>query len=236
MTSHSFHRTLFNFSAALVVSLFGLSTHAEIHILPPGPDKADSAVHPDLSGYWILNEEHSDDFQEKMQAMMKEARGKRGGKGSGMGGGSGKGQGGKGKGKGHGGGNKAGSGRGGNNPGLQDIQALRMARTVLDIRHRDPMFLLVTADGRTQRLFTDYRGMSISASGAIQQKLSTAGWEGSDLVVETTYNNGLRLLQRYRLEPQSKRLKVDSRIMLPSLSTPVHISDVYDAGSPDSDR
>ncbi len=237
MIRNSLYTTSVHLGIVLAFAIFSLSASAEIHILSPDTTGAHTLSHPDLSGYWVLNEEQSDDFREKMKDAMEEARdNRRGNAKNGMGGGSGRGKGG--KGKGHGGGKRAGSGmgHGGSGPGLQGVQALLAAREVLDIKHQDPMLLIITGDGRTQRLFTDYRGMSISASGAIQQKLSTAGWEGNSLVVETTDNNGLRLLQRYQLDAQLFQLKVDTEILLPSQAAPVHIITVYDADSAGVDR
>ena len=55
-----------------------------------------------------------------------------------------------------------------------------------------------------------------------------AGWEASDLVVETTYNTGVRLTWHYRLDPAQHRLLVKTLIRLSSLATPVEINSVYD--------
>jgi hypothetical protein len=58
--------------------------------------------------------------------------------------------------------------------------------------------------------------------------IGLAGWEASDLVVETTYNTGVRLTWHYRLDPAQHRLLVKTRIRLPSLAAPVEINSVYD--------
>lgn len=218
----------------LTCAVPNLSAKAEIHIEPAQDPSLDKASRPNLSGFWAVNKEQSDDAREKLKESMKDVRGMRSKSGQhGMGGGSGRG-GGSGKGGGggkKGGGKRTGSGQGRSGSSLQDMLLMFDAREALEITHEDPMLLITTEDGRMQRLFTDYRGIAISASGAIRQKLSTAGWEGDILVVETTDNNGTRWIQRYQLNAQSGQLGVSNEIRLPMLEKPVRIDRVYDSVS-----
>lgn len=63
-------------------------------------------------------------------------------------------------------------------------------------------------------MFTDNRGVSVSASGGLQQTVSTAGWEGDVLVVETHHDNGRSIEERYHLQAASRQLQVITRLRL----------------------
>lgn len=77
----------------------------------------------------------------------------------------------------------------------------------LDIIHREPAIRITTNGGREERLFTDYRGTSVSAKGA-SQVVTTAGWEEDTLVVESHLRGGVKVLRRYRMGPQGDELEV----------------------------
>jgi hypothetical protein len=72
----------------------------------------------------------------------------------------------------------------------REISALIAAAEKLDITHADPMLLIADENEQRQRLFTDFRGASVSASGGLRQRVAVAGWEGAALVVETTMIGG----------------------------------------------
>lgn len=186
---------------------------------------AASHVKEDFSGSWLLDSDASDDPQEQMRDAMKSMM-RAGGGGRGMGGGSP----GQGRGGGMGGGQRGRGAAGGMDSRGQrtqvEISALAAASPSLVITHEDPMLLIVSEGNRNQRLYTDFRGASVSANGGLDQRVTVAGWEGAVLVVETTTNGGLRLVQRYQLDAATGRLVVASAIHVPEVK-PVSFRLVY---------
>jgi hypothetical protein len=159
---------------------------------------------PDFSGHWTLDAKASDDPQERVRQAMKQARSG----GQGMRGGGGRG------GKRQGRGSQ--EGMGGSEMPFDDRAALVATAKTLDITHEDPMLLVVDENDRHQRLFTDFRGVSVSASGGAQPQAAVAGWEGDVLVVESRMNHGARLVQQYRIDAGTGRLMISSAAELPN--------------------
>lgn len=64
-----------------------------------------------------------------------------------------------------------GMGGGGGSGGLssRELSALPAPAQELHVIHQDPMLLIADESDRRQRLFTDFRGASVSASGGLQQ-------------------------------------------------------------------
>lgn len=191
---------------ALAASATGLIT--DVSATPPTPVVKPQS-RPDFSGHWTLDAKASDDPQERVKQAMKQARsggqGMRGG--GGMGGG---GMGGKRQGRG------SQEGMGGSEIPFDDRAALVATAKTLDITHEDPMLLIVDENDRHQRLFTDFRGISVSASGGAQPQAAVAGWEGDVLVVESRMNHGSRLVQQYRIDAETGRLMISSAVELPN--------------------
>jgi len=77
--------------------------------------------------------------------------------------------------------------------------------------------------------------VTVSASGALQGEVSTAGWEKEVLVVETTTDAGTRVLERYRLAAGGQRLLVTRELLTLQDSEPVTAETVYDRQPPGSD-
>ncbi len=184
-------------------------------------------IPPNFSGRWILVKALSDDPQEKLKEM-KSHSGKSG-KGKNMGGR----QGGKGKGNGsrQGGGkknNNSGGKGSGNGQGSfpHELRVLLNSPEVLEINHKEPLLTFITKNGRRQRVYTDFRGTSISAKMDIPQKIVTAGWENEELVIETTFDS-FRLIQRYKLDAESRQLWINSSILTSSLPKKVQFNQVY---------
>ena len=182
---------------------------------------------PDFSGHWTLDAKASDDPQERIKQAMKQARsGGQGMRGGGMGGG---GMGGKRQGR----GSQEGMGGRSEMP-FDDRAALVATAKTLDITHEDPVLLIVDENDRHQRLFTDFRGISVSASGGAQPQAAVAGWEGDVLVVESRMNHGARLVQQYRIDAETGRLMISSAVELPNLQEATfHL--VYDRLKPGTD-
>lgn len=104
-----------------------------------------------------------------------------------------------------------------------------MPRTIaerLDIIHHDPAIRITPAGGREERLYTDYRGASVSAKGD-SQVVATAGWEGDTLVVESHLRGGVQVLRRYRLDPQADELDFTVEFKGRWWSEPVSIPVTY---------
>lgn len=72
---------------------------------------------------------------------------------------------------------------GGGGLSSSELSALLAPAQELHIIHQDPMLLIADENDQRRRLFTDFRGASVSASGGLQQRLSVAGWEGTVLMV-----------------------------------------------------
>lgn len=180
---------------------------------------------PDLSGTWRLDKAASDDPEAKMQEareMMRESRGMRGG----MGGGFGHGKGGDMEGRRQGGGR--GASRGMPASSASEVRVLISSAEVLELSHADPMLLISVDGGPQQRLFTDFRGAAVSASSSAPQAVTTAGWEGDVLVIETTRDSKPNLLQRYHLKTDTGQLEVITNLTLPGTSLNVSIKCFYD--------
>jgi hypothetical protein len=192
-----------------------------------------SPSRPDFSGLWFLNAKASDDPSDKAQAARQAIRQAKG-SGHGMGGGSG----GRGRGGGMGGGRQgrgssAGMGGRGEMPS-REIAALIATAEKLDISHQDPLLLVIDENDRRQRLYTDFRGASVSASAGAQQRVAVAGWEGAALVVETSLNNGSRLIQNYQIDANTGQLIISAAVDLPDMQA-VSYRLVYDRPQPVSD-
>ena len=190
---------------------------------------------PDFSGQWVLNAKASDDPQEKIREAMKTLQQAKGG-GPGMGGGGrGGGMGGGGMGGGMSGGRQgrgspdAMGGRGEKPSG--ELSALMVTAEKLDISHEDPMLLITDENGQRQRLFTDFRGASVSASGGLQQRVSIAGWENAALVVESTMPGGSRRVQNYQIDASTGQLMIITAVSLPEKQA-VSYQLVYDRVKP----
>lgn len=187
---------------------------------------ADSQTRPDFSGDWILNADASDDLLEKAKEAMQASRQARGGGSGGMG-----------RGGGMGGGHQGRGGMGGMSGGgglsSSELSALLAPAQELHITHHDPMLLIADENEQRQRIFTDFRGSSVSANGGLQQRVSVAGWEGASLVVETTML-GKKMTQNYHVDGGTGQLVVTTQAQV-SEAPPVSYRLVYDRRMPDTD-
>ncbi len=184
-----------------------------------------SSPKPDLSGFWVLNEELSDDPRNKMKEFKSEKS--QGFHGRGMGGG-------KGSGGGMGRGGRGGRMDGGPRKGGMGSSRTAMARIVrparsIEIKHEDPLLVIIDDQGRMRRIYTDNRGSSISVSGGMNQQVSTAGWEQDELVVETSSVKGGRFTQRYKLEADGSRLSLTTEMAMQQATKILTIRTLYDS-------
>lgn len=180
-----------------------------------------SPPRPDFSGDWLLNTKASDDPREKAKEAAQASRQARGG-GRGMGGGMGGGRQGRGGGMG-GSGGRLSSG---------ELSALLAPAQELHITHEAPMLLIADENAQRQRLFTDFRGASVSTSGGLQQRVATADWEGATLVVEMT-TLGKRLVHSYHIDDGTGQLVISSVAQV-SEGQPVSYRLVYDRLKPEA--
>lgn len=114
-----------------------------------------------------------------------------------------------------------------------ELSALLAPSQELHVSHQDPMLLIADENDQRQRLFTDFRGASVSASGGLQQRVSVAGWEGEALVVETTML-GKKMTQNYQIDGVTGRLVI-STVAQVSEAQPVSYRLVYDRYQPEAD-
>jgi hypothetical protein len=200
---------------------------------PPLALAAAAQSRPDFSGLWALNAQASDDPLEKLKAAMQTMQPANGG-GRGMGGGSsGQGRGGGMGGGRHGRGSTEGKAGRGEMPS-HETTALIAAAGKLDITHADPMLLIADENEQRQRLFTDFRGASVSANGGLRQRVAVAGWEGAVLVVESTMSHGSKLVQHYQIDADTDQLVI-SAVAHPPEARPVPFRLVYDRLKPGVD-
>lgn len=171
-----------------------------------------SPPRPDFSGDWLLNTKASDDPREKAKEAAQASRQARGGGRQGRGGGMG--------------------GSGGLSSG--ELSALLTPAQELHITHEAPMLLIADENAQRQRLFTDFRGASVSTSGGLQQRVATADWEGATLVVEMT-TLGKRLVHSYHIDDGTGQLVISSVAQV-SEGQPVSYRLVYDRLKPEAGK
>lgn len=145
--------------------------------------------------------------------------------------------GGKGGGMGHGGMGDRGKGRQGmdGSGGLSsgDLPALFVPAQELHIKHQEPLLQITNENDHRERIFTDFRGGSISTNGGMQQRVSVAGWEGAVLIVETTILEK-KLTQSFQINEETGQLVI-STIANISFTQPVSYRLVYDRSRPEAD-
>ena len=114
-----------------------------------------------------------------------------------------------------------------------ELSALLAPSQELHVSHQDPMLLIADENDQRQRLFTDFRGASVSANGGLQQRVSVAGWEGEAFVVETTML-GKKMTQNYQIDSGTGRLVI-STVAQVSEAQSVSYRLVYDRYQPEAD-
>lgn len=222
-----------NMSAAESMHAFRLPA-AAVPAAQPLADRsaAASSPRPDFSGHWILNGKSSDDPREKAKEAAQAGKQPSGG-GRGMGGG------GAGTGRGGMGGGRQGraAARGTDASGglsFEELSALLAPARELHVTHADPMLLIADENDRRQRLFTDFRGASVSVSGGLQQRVAVAGWEGGVLVVETTAL-GKKIVQSFQIDGSTGQLVIAAVAEFSSGQSASYRL-VYDRFNPDMSR
>jgi len=219
-----YYAALFDFTIAL---LLGACSVTQEQPVPAGNKQQAAATvektsgiqsnKPDFSGIWVFNKALSDDPHELLESARKKKTGGRTGGGMERGGGHS--------------GNGTGRDKTAAHNGMKSDVAVFPA--ILIIEHEEPIFTLTGNDGQPHKVYTDYRSISVSASGATNQPQMTAGWEENVLVIETVNNDGkYNKIESYRLDAEKQQLHVLGAIKLPRVAQPVTIKRVYDLKKP----
>lgn len=197
------------------------------------PD-AEPRARPDFSGRWVFNAKASDDPRQKVeQAIGAMQQGEGGSKG--MGGGFGRqGPAGRKGGRGDARGSMAGPRERGA-MSFAEISELTATSARLEIVHADPSLQISDDNGRRRQLYTDFRGASVSISETPKERLAVAGWEGAELVVETTLSGGTRLILRYAIDARTGQLTVVAAAKIAERQA-VSYRLVYDRLAPETGR
>ncbi len=186
----------------------------------------------DISGTWSLNEQLSENFQEKIKEAMKSARSGRG-RPDGVSGASGKGGNREGGGRGRPAGAE-GSSRGGGNRREEmqrELENLSLFADKFQISQNEPEIIISFLDKEQRTIHTDGRGITVTASGYTSNPMGPyiAGWNNEkQLVIETTNSSGIKIEERFTLSPDRQQLHTRVSIELPKLDKPVEIVRVYD--------
>ena len=199
MTTH--HMTL---RLAAILAIAGLIAGTG-HTLRAAQEGA--SLKPDFSGRWVLNEDLSEDPEEKIENM-REDRGRRG-RGGPRGAGGGK-----------------GGGKGQTRTSLGEAQQLlRQVSRTLTITHDDPKVRFVESDGHIRTLFSDNREGQ-EGDHQIQTK-----WDEARLVSTIKVGGGTSVVESYELRPLSRQLVLNRRLEMSTVSggRTVTVRLVYDA-------
>lgn len=98
----------------------------------------------------------------------------------------------------------------------------------LRITHDDPMLVIVDDKGRKRRLYTDNRGSSVSVNAEMDQTVTTAGWEGRELIVESISDGRERIVRRYFMLPDGTSLSISTAIEREQAGKAATITMLYD--------
>ncbi len=161
---------------------------------------------PDLTGTWVLDKEASDDPEAKLKVARSDrarpATGDRGDGGFGRRpGDTGRPAGGRESNR------KTGEGRYRSGGRADSGVMAELSVKTLEIVHQEPLLTVTTDRQGTRKLYTDFRGASVSAQGGMDQQVVTGGWEGDVLVIEITSAGGEHIVQRLRLLDEPLRLE-----------------------------
>lgn len=168
---------------------------------------------PQLGGYWVINDELSDDTDSQVEKAIKAGGGRLPHT------------------------DKKGKGRYKGGPSDQRLYDHISYDEVLRIQDNEPQFRFSYEDGFERVFYSDNRGRSVSASSlqsGVRKDYSFASWEGNKLIVESRPLDGGHTLETYTLDPDG-RLRVV--LHLKPLMFPGHIDivRVYDR-APDENK
>jgi hypothetical protein len=160
---------------------------------------------PDLAGTWALNQEQSDDAEEKIQEAVDASLGstpRRPGLAR-----------------------RLASRR--KEGASAELHRLLAAAETLTIQYQEPELMLRDPYGRGRAFYTDGRVVEQPAPGGGSLEL-TARWEGNELAIERRDNNGLVVTETYGLTGEGRQMTLTRRLESPRLSGPIVIRLIYD--------
>jgi len=163
-------------------------------------------AHPQLSGYWVLNADLSDDTDKQVEKAIKAG----GGRLPHL--------------------DKKGKGRYKGGPADQQMYDHISYDEVLRIQENEPEFRLSYADGYERVFYSDNRSRTVSASSlqsGEREEYSFAYWEGDKLVVESKPLDGGNIMETYSLDPDG-RLRITFQLKPLTFMAPIELVRVYD--------
>jgi hypothetical protein len=194
---------LINLTILLWLPFYGVAQEAT------GPDLGLS-----LSGYWVINEELSDNTDDQVEEAIRAAGGKvprrswfskpeedryRGG------------------------------------PPDQELYDRLSYDDVLTISYQEPEFVFEYADGYRRVFHTDGRRRTTGASDYFDQggeDFSFGNWSGASLKVEARPQDGGFTLESYVIEAEGQRLRVEMTLQPFVFGAPISLVRVYDRSTP----
>ena len=188
------------------------------------PEQPPRSQESGFNEHWVLNQELSENPQEKIPQAMQAARGS-GGRSRPPGGGRG-GSGGPPAGGARGGGGAGGTGRPGGRPGGRgpEMAGIFGGSEELVIVHAGNAFTIRYKDGRERALEIGERE-SAEAAGAD----GAAYWDANTLVARSEPQEGRVVVERYELVEGAARLVINIELPLPMGGDAISIRRVYDA-------
>ena len=197
-------------------------------------------ITPDISGTWLLNKQLSDDYQEKIREYVSSVRsghhnpdGVTGASSKGNSRGSGSRPTGAGRGRPSGAAQQGSIG--GKNPRATMQNTLKNNSVLfsekLKITQNEPEIILASSSTHQRIIYTDGRGISISASRLAEDLIQPyiAAWEkGEQLVIETNTHKGLKIEEYFTLSQDGKQLHTISNLRMPNSDQSISIIRVYD--------
>ncbi len=207
-------KTIFTLSIACLFSLGYQSSHAEVI-----SESTDLSGH-DLSGQWFLNEKLSDDMGKEVRRLVRREKSHYDPKEAGV--------------------------TGDRVVAPEQRQhAVHSTRSIaerlipefllesiwLKITQKASLISIASGEESQRELYTDGRvesvGLKALQNGNKNGDINVTGWDNEKLVVETTTDDGIRVIENYSVDSLEKKLNVDYSLYHPKLEKPVKFRRVY---------
>jgi hypothetical protein len=157
-----------------------------------------------FNGSWVINEELSDDTDERVEQAIKDAGGKVRSK-------------------------RKGKARHRGGPANQKMYDHLSYDEGLEIHYEEPEFRMHYDQGFDRVFYSDGRSRTVSAySRAPRNDYSFADWEGEVLYVESTPLDAGHILETYQLSTDGQQLQLELELRPATFIAPITIKRVYD--------